>query len=233
MKPLIQNQFEVLALLEGRKTRFSILMKPQPIDCFHIHQQADEMCEWRDKPMDLMPDRTNPNEWYCRLCGNGVMPSGKSMYKSPYSIGELIYVREAWRLLKAGYIALNRGFGHSSMPSQYEYKANSEKTGPWKSPVTMPKSAARIFLKVVDVKRMRVQDMTEDEAVHEGIERFKDKSGFKIGYKNYYKEGEAEKTVAYGSPRKSFQSLHIKKHGLDSWNNNAWIFSFEVERVTI
>jgi hypothetical protein len=218
MKSLILNQFEVEALLEKRKKRFSVpfskkyIINDNPNRYKLVNFDGD--CAYFE---DLEPEIT---PWLTPI-------------PCPYPIGELIYVREAWRLLKAGYIALNRGFGHSSMPSQYEYKANSEKTGPWKSPVTMPKSAARIFLKVVDVKRMRVQDMTEDEAVHEGIERFKDKSGFKIGYKNYYKEGEAEKTVAYGSPRKSFQSLHIKKHGLDSWNNNAWIFSFEVERVTI
>ena len=41
----------------------------------------------------------------------------------------------------------------------------------WRPSIHMPREAARIFLRVTDVKAQRVQDITEEEARKEGVKK--------------------------------------------------------------
>lgn len=72
--------------------------------------------------------------------------------KSPYQSGDILYVRETWRK-------------HSCSPEfGYIYKANyvgtvTETAVNWKPSIHMPKEAARIFLRVTDVRAERLQDI--------------------------------------------------------------------------
>lgn len=80
-----------------------------------------------------------------------------------YQPGDILYVRETWN---------NCGKG-------YRYKADLEKDGiaditKWHPSIHMPKEAARIWLKVTDVRAERLQNITEEQAIREGIIRLYD-----------------------------------------------------------
>ena len=86
-----------------------------------------------------------------------------------YQPGDILYVRETWHK----YIK-RVGKGESCHLAEfYGYKAsiaNSEDANePWKSPVCMPKEAARIWLKVTNVRVERLQEITVDGCHREGI----------------------------------------------------------------
>jgi hypothetical protein len=77
--------------------------------------------------------------------------------KLPYQIGDVLWVKENYR--------------------------KSQKIKEWKSPLFMPKSAARIWLKVTDVRIERLQDISPADARAEG---FITRSDFKIYWNSLY-----------------------------------------------
>lgn len=98
-------------------------------------------------------------------CG---IPKGK-IYNPPYQPGDILYVRETWHKYTK-----RVGNGESCHLAEfYGYKAsvaNSEDANePWKPSIHMPKEAARIWLKVTDVRVERLQEITDKECIKEGI----------------------------------------------------------------
>lgn len=78
----------------------------------------------------------------------------------PYQPGDVLYVRETWSEWTGGYVykAWNSPF---PQPGAYL----EEK---WHPSIHMPKDAARIWLKVTEVRVERLQEITEDGAILEG-----------------------------------------------------------------
>ena len=94
----------------------------------------------------------------------------------------------------------------------------------------MPKEAARIWLKVTDVRVERLQDITPKGAESEGVGNlFYDDIGY--GEKNYGTEVDTE----YGIAKEQFAWLWestIKKSDIDryGWNANPYVWVIEFER---
>lgn len=78
---------------------------------------------------------------------------------APYTKGDIVYVRETW----------------SQYAGRYVYKASADvpdfKKIKWHPSIHMPKEAARIWLKITDVKVERLQDITAMGCISEGVER--------------------------------------------------------------
>jgi hypothetical protein len=87
----------------------------------------------------------------------------------------------------------------------------------------MPKAAARIWDEVVSVKAERVQDITEKDAIAEGIELglFDDGTETNVFrlYRNYLVSGKFER-----SPIDSYQSLWTSINGPGSWDANPFVW---------
>jgi hypothetical protein len=81
----------------------------------------------------------------------------------------------------------------------------------------MPKAAARIWLEVTDIRVDRLQEITEGDAIAEGVERSISGNGL-IVYKHYLKP-------KYGpSSIHSFETLWTKINGPESWKANPWVW---------
>lgn len=86
----------------------------------------------------------------------------------------------------------------------------------------MPKEAARIWLKVTDVRVERLQDITEDGAKAEGANF---KNGKNVGFEEKMNRTAIERfTEIWNST--------IKKSDFDryGWNANPWVWVIEFER---
>ena len=94
----------------------------------------------------------------------------------------------------------------------------------------MPKEAARIWLRVTDVRVERLQDITPKDAKNEGVgDLFYDDIGYSD--KDYGTEVDPE----YGVAKEQFAWLWdstIKKAALDcyGWDANPWVWVIEFER---
>lgn len=77
-----------------------------------------------------------------------------------YQPGDILYVRETWCRGSLDY-----------KKEQYYYKAdNVDFSCRWHPSIHMPKEAARIFLRVTDVRVERLQDITDIDILAEGLE---------------------------------------------------------------
>ena len=149
--------------------------------------------------------------------------------RPPYQPGDILYVRETWCALP-----VNEA-GHMRGHSIYYYRADGDLRpegwrGKWRPSIHMPKEAARIWLKVTDVRVERLQDITPKGAESEGVGNlFYDDIGY--GEKNYGTEVDTE----YGIAKEQFAWLWestIKKSDLDryGWDANPWVWVIEFER---
>lgn len=85
----------------------------------------------------------------------------------------------------------------------------------------MPRWASRIDLEVTAVRVERLQDISEADAIAEGVER--DLTGWTV-----YGSGGCEITT---SARRSYASLWEAIHGPDSWAANPWAWVVEFRKL--
>lgn len=144
MKPILFNTEMVKAILEGRKTVTRRVIKPQPT------YSQNSGFSWRGKAYGTDIPQTFKGAGYNFRC------------EAPYQVGDILWVRETWR-------ELIRPVG---APKEFDYKAerDARATGlfKWKPSIHMPKEAARIFLRVTDVRVERLQDITNVQILAEG-----------------------------------------------------------------
>lgn len=131
----------------------------------------------------------------------------------------------------------DRQFTHDSTPGRYFYKASESGNFKWKPSIHMPKEAARIWLKVTNVRVERLQEITEDQTEEEGFlftppclhmtgENYCDIDGPCTSEIKYCDMGAGE---LFG---KVLWNSTIKKSDLDSygWDANPWVWVIEFER---
>lgn len=147
-------------------------------------------------------------------------------HKSPYQIGDILYVRETvWQ--KIGHYLDVDGETKPSWYKEFKYVAtDKEPETEWhyswvKRPsIHMPKEAARIFLNVTDVRIERLQDMTLNDFLNEGIvipeEAFNDPE-------NAYRQAKRMFVYIWDS---TIRKKDIGKYGWDV-NPYVWAISFE------
>lgn len=125
----------------------------------------------------------------------------------PYQPGDILYVRETW--------CDDRQFTNDSTPGRYFYKASeSDDFKPkWRPSIHMPKEAARIFLKVTNVRVERLMDIRYMDCIHEGV-----------SYKQIERDVISEFSKVWNST--------IKKSDIDiyGWNADPWVWVIEFER---
>lgn len=241
--PMLFSTPMVKAILDRRKkmTRRTKGLE-KLFDCSENHNDYD--AEWNKEPMKLIPDITeNSNDWYCRYCGNGISPSCASYIKCPYGqVGDILWAKETFYAYghwgtytekgksKKEFIDLTKDSGYSYQyfaDWQPKFKVKFGQLGWHKRPsLFMPKEAARIFLRITDLTVERLQDITEEDAIAEGIEFSWSKIFSECRYKDYMNI-----KSDWRSPISSFQSLWASINGIDSWDKNPWVWVIEFERV--
>lgn len=175
-RPILFSGDMVRAILDGRKTQTRIIVKPQP------HPDTEAM---RDIP------RTN--RWWAGYehadTEHGVeyRPLGSDQqyeWHCPYGVpGDRLWVREAWQPVRLGfdycdvqYRADGKGEHRVERYPDYDGRKLAQHYGDkcgwglsWCTPIHMPRWASRILLEVTGVRVERVQDISEDDAVSEGL----------------------------------------------------------------
>ena len=179
----------------------------------------------------------------------GYMDEPNSFSVSGYQIGDVLWVRETWlKIIKdVEFEGRTTEFAYRANQKENEEKFGHIKNGigkrfidawKWKPSIFMPKEAARIFLKVIDVRVEELQDITEADAIAEGImvkkKYFEQVCEIPISqiandvdvYHNYI-TGFYERGCLH--PEWSFASLWKKINGIESWDLNplVWVISFE------
>jgi len=103
------------------------------------------------------------------------MKDGK-LPKCPYQPGDILWVRETWYYEEHMH---ELTAGDPDLPSgRYKHRYICKASDPdypvgnkgWRPSIHMPREAARIFLRVIDVRVERLQEITEEDARAEGCD---------------------------------------------------------------
>ena len=124
----------------------------------------------------------------------------------PICTGDILYVRETWKEAPKGYY-------------YYEdwQKDDIADVTKWKPSIHMPKEAARIWLKVTDMRVERLQEITIDGIRNEGLSFMAVHAGdMEIAMEEW----------------KNLWNSTIKKHDINhyGWDANPWVWVIEFER---
>lgn len=157
MKPILFNSEMVCAILDGEKTTTRRIIKPQP-------ELSYGRLTWVSGPVSFNTE--NASEF---------------VQCAPYRPGDVLYVRETYaENLNSECIAGKTGkcpYSGCENPegqcfqTHYVYFTDKQivaSNTKWHPSIHMPKEAARIFLKVTDVKAERLQEIDVDGAISEG-----------------------------------------------------------------
>mgnify|MGYP000977644309 FL=1 len=135
----------------------------------------------------------------------------------PICTGDILYVRETWKKAPNGYYYYE------------DWQRNDiADVTKWKPSIHMPKEAARIWLKVMNVRVERLQEITDEQAKREGIQYDECPTGFtwkqETDMHNCY-------TTQIGAMQALWNST-IKKSDLDryGWDASPWVWVIEFER---
>ncbi len=154
-KPILFNTEMVRAILSGQKTQTRRLIRPR---------------YKKDEGGFQVNTRIATGERQVELLNEDEESFENSRFvHPPYEVGDILYVRETWEP--------RHGNPKIGVPMHYGYRADSTDgihndmgfIAEWHPSIHMPKEAARIFLKVTAVKVQRLQDMTIDNVLHEGV----------------------------------------------------------------
>ena len=194
IKPILFNTEMVLAILDERKSCTRRLVRTRRKDAcgFYITKKADGTFS------GIYEYDENESKF-----DNPLVP--------PYQPGDTLYVRETW--------CDDRQFTHDSTPGRYFYKASENENFKWKPSIHMPKEAARIWLKVTDVRVERLQEISAESALAEGADKY------------IHTNGGLDENMTITSFIGIWNST-IKKSDLDSygWDANSWVWVIEFER---
>ena len=193
-RPILFNVDMVRALLDGRKTQTRRIVKP-------TKDRNGSGCQ-------LAP---------CEIAGE---VNGGDYSLCPYGRpGDQLWVREAFEvgLCTESTLAYRATHKPSDLDEGWYEPIK------WRPSIHMPRWASRITLEIVSVRVERLQDISEADALAEGIEPPEGET-----YRDYaVKPEDNEGHDYYLCPQDSFISLWEKINGLESCKANPWVWVVE------
>lgn len=88
--------------------------------------------------------------------------------KCRYKAGDRVYVKESWKLNEN---PDSPNYGKIEYRLDYA-ESHATTLVKWQNPMFMPEKSARIFLEIIDVQPQSLHDITEEDAVAEGVELY-------------------------------------------------------------
>lgn len=198
-KPILFNTAMTQAILDGRKTTTRRIIKPQ------MPENVIKTCEV--DPLGYMSYQTS--DTYL---------GGWRNTKAPYAVGDTLWVRETWQNIP------------DDDGNNFIYLADEDNTPfckdddgnpiylKWRPSIHMPREAARLFLRVTDVRVERIQDISYEDCMKEGIKQISGSGLYDCGLDKYY-----------SNSKQAFEKLWENLY--HNWSNNPWVWVIHFERI--
>lgn len=130
-----------------------------------------------------------------------------------YQVGDILYVRETWNKYCEGYFYKASPEQKDKLPEYIQHHWGEK----WRPSIHMPKEAARIWIKVTNVRVERLQEITPLQCVKEGVE---ETPLLEVG-------GEFVRGMFHDIWNSTIKKSDIDLYG---WYANPWVWVIEFER---
>jgi hypothetical protein len=179
------------------------------------------------------------NGWWPYRSDDGESPSydnNEIPLRCPYGQpGDRLWVRETWQ-------HSNFPYGPYDANCDVFYRADylDDPHGPdgekspegryrsWKPSIHMPRMASRILLEIVSVRVERLQDISDDDCLAEGIRAIRHEGD---GIYYHYEHTHAD-PGNWCDADTAYQALWESVNGAGSWDANPWVWVVEFKRIT-
>lgn len=206
-RPILFSAHMVQAVLAGAKTQTRRPINPQPVA---VRGEVGSL-RWGGQ-------HWHPSE-LARCCRYG-------------HIGDQLYVRETWRT-HTGHDGVKPSEIPAGAPIQYLADGDHglQLAGDTRASIHMPRWASRITLEIADVRVQALQDISDDDAIAEGIEALAVPSWSTAGrrWRNYL--GTAAYLDGFERPTSSFATLWDSIHGAGAWDANPFVWALTLKRI--
>ena len=216
--PILFSGAMVRALLDGSKTQTRRALK---VRCQEITERDDgSLWPWSENP------DTAADHWHA-------CPYGQP--------GDRLWVRETFLdTLGTGVehrdesgLRHRYAFAADCAPGSYGDQARKDYGLKWKPSIHMPREASRILLEIVSVRVERLSDISEADAVAEGVLPVAKVRPFDEHEHQFWRDYRlsGDGTFCVRTPKESFASLWRSINGADSWEDSPWVWVVEFKRV--
>lgn len=223
-RPILFSAPMVLAILDGKKTQTRRVLKNAPPDTefFSTYHHPN--------------DERRGQHFYAVAAGALTSFAVPCPYGQP---GDRLWVRETWQhansphgpyepsctcFYRADYWDDPHGMDGEKSP-EGKYRT-------WIPSIHMFRSASRITLEVVTVRVERLHDISDADALDEGIKRysFRPDDGWPLcdGYTHLPDDG---KCTLQPTAAEAYRELWASINGTGSWDANPWVWVVEFKRV--
>jgi len=205
-KPILFNTEMVRAILDGKKTVTRRVIKngnrtPANVGRDKFYTYVDAL---NGKPFCGAGFYKDSDIFYV----DGVVHTDAEYFKMPYKAGDILYVRETFNADWCDH-TIYKADGGSAKEAGYSAEPK------WRPSIHMPKEAARVFLRVTDVRAERLNEITEEQAKAEGAKAYRQNNcngtSARIAFAEIW-----DKTVS----EKQYEFL-----------SNPWVWAYEFERL--
>ncbi len=221
LRPIPFTSAMVLAILANRKSQTRRLMNPQPSPEWSPEVWTE--IHGYDRLGNLDPDRVLGNGY----CDDDGVEGYASRYGSP---GDLLWVKEPLQPSSPSGLVAYQTTGLHPLPR----RDGAAVPWPWKpaklGAMYCPRWASRLVLEVTEIRVERLQDISEADAIAEGVHSdgsWSPDDGW-LDYVNLAKDGEG---FPCETARDSFRTLWESINGPGSWDANPWVWVVGFKRV--
>lgn len=147
----------------------------------------------------------------------GLVGQDLSKANTPFKVGEVVAVAQAYKDI---------------MPElDFIWKG----TAAWSNKMFVQASQMHYHIRITDVRVERMQDISDEDCIREGIYKDNPRPGFYFnGYAFELSENQHGDILAsqwFKTPREAFAALIDKVSGKGTWASNPWVFVYEFELV--
>lgn len=209
-RPILFTPGNVRAILDGQKTQTRRIVKPEPlcdVEWFgQLHTAGPDNGLW-------FPMKGNPKD-----CDEWFQADGDTV-RCPYGVvGDRLWVREGLErsknLIGVSYRRDGKPVGPIPTGGWYRWEWRRDTL----SPTQMPKWACRLWLEIVEVRVERLQEISEEDAIAEGVT---------LHPAHHHRS----RSSIYG-PVATYRDLWESINGAGSWEQNPWVWVISFTRVT-
>ncbi len=229
-RPIIFSAPMVRALLAGTKIQTRRIIKVQPDDERYRISTL----------MSTTGDRRNEGRHFWgrySAIGNSLLSRSEGYFPCPYGQpGDRLWVRETSLISPKNFADYTdysyfdtEGHGRivQHLATSPNRKAATDLGVTKATPsIFMPRWASRILLEITAVRCERLQDITEADAVNEGVNVVNIGKTKGVEYENYLDEDFFEYFA-----KDSYATLWEKINGLRSWATNPWVWVVEFKQI--
>lgn len=197
----------VRALLDGRKT------------------QTRRLCQWANNP-------NSPALTYIVACDEPGWfgdEEGEVQFKAGYAPGDRLWVREAWAKVGDADDDIH-ACPDMRVHAYYRVDQVDPERQSWRPSIHMPRWASRLTLIVTDVRVERLQNISREDAIAEGLTHVPG-----VIEPNWWRLPKPMHQGTWLSPVAAFRFLWSEINGLGSWEANPWVvaLTFDVHQQNI